>query len=124
GHDQRTAAPVLLEPGQLENRLHRLLTGPVDERASVHDDALRVLGPRHQGKPRLAQHPEHQLGIHLILRTPQRREINARADPQVSPARPAPLAPPHAESRARPKAPPAEAAPSPSPTTHRAPSEA
>ena len=38
-------APRLLELGQLEDRVDRLLAGPVDEGAGVDDEALGVLGP-------------------------------------------------------------------------------
>ena len=76
GHDEGAAAPLLLEPRQLEDRLHRLLARAVDERAGVDDQTLGVLGLLDERKARLAQEAEHQLGVDLILRTAQGREVD------------------------------------------------
>src|SRR5207249_9966072 len=74
--DERTAAARLLEPRELEDRRDRLLARAVDEGARVDDEALGVLGPGGQGKAGFGEHPEHQLGVDLILRTAEGREMN------------------------------------------------
>ena len=52
GHDEAAARDPGLPRRQLEDRLDRLLLGPVDERARVHDDAVGCLGLGPPGLPR------------------------------------------------------------------------
>ena len=79
GDDQRAARAPLLQLRQLEDGLDRLLARPVDERAGVDDEALGVLGPLDQREPGLGQQPEHQLGVDLVLRAAEGREMDLHA---------------------------------------------
>src|SRR5207302_757089 len=72
----RAAAPALLELGELEDRVDGLLARSIDEGAGVDDEALGVLGALGERKAGLGEHPEHQLGIHLVLRTAKGREMD------------------------------------------------
>src|SRR5207249_1983004 len=76
GDDERPAGAALLEPGELEDRVDRLLARAVDERAGVDDEALGVLGPLCQRESGFGQHAEHQLGIDLVLRAAQGRQVD------------------------------------------------
>ena len=68
--DERPAPPRLLELGQLEDRGHRILTGPIDESARVHDQALRVLGRRHQREAGAPSMPSISSEVDLVLGQP------------------------------------------------------
>jgi hypothetical protein len=70
GDDQRATAPVLLELGRLQDRVDGFLARAVDEGAGVDDDALGVLGALAERETGLAQHPQHQLGVDLVLGHP------------------------------------------------------
>src|SRR5207247_6945731 len=74
--DERAAAPRLLEPRQLEDRVHRLLARTVDEGARVDDEALGLLGLGREGEPGLGEHAEHQLGVDLVLGAAEGREMD------------------------------------------------
>src|SRR4030095_2570441 len=76
GNDERPARAVLLQLRQLEDRVDRFLAGAVDEGARVDDDALGVLGRRRERKAGLGQHAEHELGIDLVLRAAERRQMD------------------------------------------------
>src|SRR4029453_13213505 len=70
------ARAALLQLGQLEDRVDRLLAGPIDEGARVDDEALGVFRDRRERKPGLGQHAEHELGIDLVLRAAERRQVD------------------------------------------------
>src|SRR3989441_1983238 len=74
--DERAAAPRLLEPRQLEDRVHRLLARTVDEGARVDDEALGLLGLGREGEAGLGEHAEHQLGVDLVLGAAEGREMD------------------------------------------------
>src|SRR5262249_61158604 len=74
--DERPAGALLLQLRELQDRLDRLLARAVDEGAGVDDEALRVLGPLGEREPGLGQHAEHQLGVDLVLRTAERRQMD------------------------------------------------
>src|SRR5438034_1369362 len=76
GDDQGAAHAALLEPGEGEDRVHRLLARAVDERARVHDEALGLLGALDDRMAGGGQAPEHQLGVDLVLGTAQRGEVD------------------------------------------------
>ena len=76
GDDEGAARAALLQFGQLEDRVDRLLAGAIDEGARVDDDALGVLGVLGERKSGLGQHAEHELGIDLILRAAERRQVD------------------------------------------------
>ncbi len=76
GHDQGSTAPLLLEAGQLEDRLHRLRPRSIDEGTGVDDEAIGVLGALGREKARGREQAEHQLGIDLILRTAEGGEVD------------------------------------------------
>ena len=69
GHDQPLQRSGLLQLGDLEDRVHRLLFRAVDERARVDDDDVGLLGARREGVPRLFREAEHDLAVDEILRT-------------------------------------------------------
>src|SRR5262245_944830 len=79
GDDERAARAALLQLGQLEDRVDRLLAGAVDEGARVDDDALGVFWGGRERKPGLGQHAEHELGIDLVLRAAERRQVDLHA---------------------------------------------
>ncbi len=75
-HDESPRPPPLLELGQLEDRVHRFLAGPVDERAGIDHQAVGALGGFHDLMPRLGEHAQHQLGVHLVLGAAEGREMD------------------------------------------------
>src|SRR5262249_40920294 len=74
--DERPAGALLLQLRELEDRLDRFLARAIDEGAGVDDEALRILGPLGEREPGLGQHAEHQLGVDVVLRTAERRQMN------------------------------------------------
>jgi hypothetical protein len=72
GDDEGLTGPGLLELGHLQNGVHRLLLGLVDERAGVDDQHLGPGGVARQLVARLLGQPEHHLGIDEVLRAPER----------------------------------------------------
>src|SRR6266850_2776583 len=76
GDDERAAGAALLELRQLEDRGHRFLARAVDERARVHDEALRLLRALDDRMAGGGQAPEHQLGVDLVLGAAQRGEVD------------------------------------------------
>ena len=88
GHDESAAGPLLLQLRELENRVDRLLAGAVDEGAGVDDEAFGVFGPLHEWKPGLGQHAEHQLGVDLVLRAAEGRQMDLHGRKPVYRARP------------------------------------
>src|SRR3989449_8872150 len=83
--DERAAAPRLLEPRQLEDRVHRLLARTVDEGARVDDEALGLLGLGREGEAGLGEHAEHQLGVDLVLGAAEGREMDLHVGGPVYP---------------------------------------
>jgi hypothetical protein len=67
GDDERPAGATAFELGQLEDGVHRLLARPIDEGAGVDDEALGLLGARGGREAGRREHPQHQLGIDLVL---------------------------------------------------------
>src|SRR5207245_7530593 len=74
--DEGTAGPPLLQLRELEDRVDRFLARTVDEGAGVDDEALGVFGALRERKPGLGQHAEHQLGVHLVLRAAEGRQMD------------------------------------------------
>ncbi len=80
GHDEPALDSVRgrgLEAGHFQNRVDRLLLGPVDERAGIHHDHV---GGRHVGgnqMPPPLQRSQHHLGIDEILRAAQADKADA-----------------------------------------------
>ena len=74
GNDQllRPAADLVLR--HLQDRVHRLLLGRVDERAGVHDDDVGVFGARRDLGPTLREQAHHDLAVHQVLGTAQAHE--------------------------------------------------
>ncbi len=79
GNDQPPGFPAIrdLVLRHLQNRVHRLLLGRVDEAACVDDQNLRVLGARGQLAAGAVKQPHHHLGVHQIFRTAQRDEADS-----------------------------------------------
>jgi len=76
GDDEGAAGSPLLQLRELQDRLDRFLARAVDERAGVDDEALGVLGALREREPGLGQHAEHQLGVDLVLRTAEGRQMH------------------------------------------------
>src|SRR5690606_3426480 len=71
----RVAASGLLVLGHLQNGVDGLLLGGSDEGAGVDDDHLGVLGLLHQGVPLVLQGPQHDLGVHPVLRAAEGHHV-------------------------------------------------
>ena len=76
GHDERLARAGLLELGHLEDGIHRFLLGLVDEGAGVDDEHLGASRVAGELVARLLGQPEHDLGVHEVLRAPERHHPN------------------------------------------------
>ena len=78
GDHQTPRAARLLLARHLEDRVDRFLLGPVDERARVDDDDVRLFRVRHQPVPALRQVPEHHLAVDEVLGAPQADHAHAQ----------------------------------------------
>ena len=75
-HNQALAGAVFLVPRHLENGVDRLLFGGVDERARIDHEHVRALSVARQLVPGFLRQPQHDLGVHEILRTPEGNQAN------------------------------------------------
>ena len=76
GHDEGARLPSLLQLGELEDGIDRFLARPVDEGAGVDDQALGALGLLGDLVAGAGEHPQHQLGVDLVLGTTEGREMD------------------------------------------------
>ena len=85
GDDQAPARRLLLQLGHLENRVDRLLLGPIDERTGVDDEHVGAVGFRRDLVARLFGQAKHHLGVDEILRAPEGDEadFHRRCNPPV-----------------------------------------
>ena len=80
GNDQplRLTAMLELVLHHLEDGIHRLLLGGIDEATGVDDEDLSVLGARGQLTAGAVEQPHHHLGVNQVLRAAQRYESDLR----------------------------------------------
>ena len=71
GHDEAFRPADLLLARHLEDRVDGLLLGPVDERAGVDDDHVRLPGVGHELVAGALEPPEHHLAVDEVLGAPE-----------------------------------------------------
>ena len=81
GDHELLAGAGFLVAAHLEDRLDRFLLRGPDEATSVDDDHLRGRRVIHDFEARLPAHPEHDLGVHAVLRAAERDEMNGPGVP-------------------------------------------
>jgi hypothetical protein len=76
-HDEllAPAAPLLLR--ELDDRVHRLDLGALDEPAGVHDHDLGLRRILDEPVARLGERPEHHLAVDAVLRAAERVDVDA-----------------------------------------------
>ena len=77
----RAAAAAFLVLGHLEDGVDRLLLRLVDEGAGVDHQHVGGRGIARQLMPRLLREPEHDLGVHKVLRTAEGDHSNFHVYP-------------------------------------------
>ena len=77
GHDEPPSGPRRLHGGEVEDRVDRLLLGGPDEGAGVDDEHVGGVGVEHHLVAAARQHAEHDLAVHLVLRTAEGHEVHA-----------------------------------------------
>src|SRR6185436_15772913 len=87
GDDERAAGALLLQLRELQDRVDRFFARAVDEGAGVDDEALGIFGALGQRESSLGQHAEHQLGIDLVLRAAEGRQVDLHGREPVYSAR-------------------------------------
>src|SRR5262249_28899648 len=76
GDHQALGAAGFLLARHLQHGVDRLLLGPVDERASVDDDDVRLLGVRREGIAAALELSQHLLAVDEVLGTLQGDEAD------------------------------------------------